>query len=325
MSQLHQAAVILHSLPRTQAARILSRLESRDIRTVFKALDRVDEVSAAEILEAFGKFQDASRILAGSEPENSSELDTLEEFPAGDSDQLSEIGLHNRFGFVVEATPSQRLQLLRDEHPRNIATVLAHLPPGISSAIVGQLDTELRISVLRRLCETEVPPDEETTQLVYTLKLRYNKLASQQFNMSGVEVAANLLSCSDPVTKQRLLEEMRSEDPELARRISGTIFEFDDLILLEDSQIKAVLRKTDTSLWAPALKDAPLETRKKILNNMADKAAQVLSEEIANIGIVDPQIAHRARQQVVAQILKMYTRLPEPEAVPITAFPELVL
>ena len=56
-SGLYQAAIILQSLPKAQAAKILSRLEAVDIKTVFDALDKVDKSSVNELRDALGDLE----------------------------------------------------------------------------------------------------------------------------------------------------------------------------------------------------------------------------------------------------------------------------
>ncbi len=326
MSTLNQAAIIIHSLPRPQSARILSQLEMSDIDDVLDAIDQIEELTAEEIALATGQFSaatgcstrpiarqkrlEAAQVVDRRSTSGRAAHGTNFRADVGNSAvvESDSIDLDTRFGFIADASPLERTRLLRDEHPRNIAIVLAELPVGVASGIVNELEPVLRVSVLRRLCDTELPSDDDVTQLVYMLKLRYNKLVNQQFSRSGIECAANVISCTDPDTREVLIEQIRSSDPELACRLSQSIFNFDDLVMLDDAQIKMLLRQTDTSLWAPALKNATFETRKKVLHNMASVAGRVLSEEISLIGNVNEPVANRARREIVAQVLKLFTR-----------------
>ena len=55
-SSLMNAAVVLNSLPNQQAAKVLSRLEPSDIKTVLEAITRLDEVSHSQISTAHDRL-----------------------------------------------------------------------------------------------------------------------------------------------------------------------------------------------------------------------------------------------------------------------------
>ena len=60
-SSLNQAAIILKSLPKRQAASILSRLEAADIQTVLDAIKNLDQVTADQIMESLERLHQESR------------------------------------------------------------------------------------------------------------------------------------------------------------------------------------------------------------------------------------------------------------------------
>jgi flagellar motor switch protein FliG len=304
-SSLYHAAIILKSLPKAQAAKILSRLEAVDIKTVFAALDKVGKASVKELQESLDNLEshmstafppltvDANGVFV--DP-LSSEVDSRK---ASDS-------IHQPFEFLNRVSAATRRQLLEDEHPKCIALVVAQLHPQIAAEVLHDLEPIQRISVLRRLCEQRESAPEEVAQLGYALKLRLNKIQSQvAAGSSGIHLAADLLSIADARTQQEVLDYMNQQDPDLAKQLQCSVFVFSDIVKLSDEEIKTLLKSADTSLWAPALKHCSLSTRRKILDNMAERAAQLLSQEIANIGPVDQHIAQRAQQQIVNIIVRL--------------------
>jgi len=305
-SSLHQAAVILKSLPKKQAAKILSRLEAEDIKAIFDALDKVDGFSTAEIRMALNKLaaETGQSQFHGEDRELGQFSDQLKTISPA-LPKISESS-YRPFAFIVDLTPEIRQKLVQDEHPKNIAMVLGDLSPEISAEIIGQLEPAIRVSVLRRLCDPASNTQEERAQLSYALKLRLKKLVNKnQYRKSGVEIVADLLSCADPDTQREVFAHLSQKDPELAEKIEQSVFVFSDIESMSDAEIKILLRRADTSIWAPALKRSSLATRTKILSNMAERAAKLLSEEISTIGLVDEHIADRAQQQIVNLILRI--------------------
>ena len=58
------------------------------------------------------------------------------------------------------------------------------------------------------------------------------------------------------------------------------MFVFDDLSKLSDKDIQTVLKNVETAQWAMALKGASDELKQKILGNLSQRAAAMLSEEM---------------------------------------------
>ena len=304
-SGLYQAAIILKSLPKAQAAKILSRLEAVDIKTVFDALDKVEHASVRELR---GALDDLESYMTTAFPPLTLDANGVFVDPLScenASTTTTDVEFHP-FEFLNHVSPAIRRKLLEDEHPKCIALVVANLQPQIAAEVVQDLEPVQRIAVLKRLCEDRESAAEDVAQLGYALKLRLNKIQSQAAaGRSGVNLAADLLSVADTRIQQEVLDYLNQQDPDLANELKNSVFVFSDIVKLSDEEIKSLLKSADTSLWAPALKQASLTTRRKILDNMADRAAQLLSQEIANIGPVDQHIANRAQQQIINIIIRM--------------------
>ncbi len=306
-----QAAVVLSSLPNQQAALVLSRLEPNDVKTVLDAITRLDDVSASQITAALQRLAtEAQRWRSGDEEVDSSidlirrSVDEALATPPSDLERTVESG--KPFGFLVDVIPMIRLHLLEDEHPKNIAIVLSMLPPDIASQTMKGLDPALRVSVLKRICEIEELNGEEVTHLSFALKLRLNKLLnSRQRKTIGVNLAASLLSCSDEYTQESLITHMGQMDPDLAGKLERSVFKIDRLAALSTDEMRVVLKNIDTSVWAPALKNAPSSLKSKIYDAMASRPAELLAHEIDQIGYVDGAIEDLARQNVIQVVFRL--------------------
>lgn len=175
-SSLMQAAVVLNSLPKTQAAKVISRLEPSDIKIVLDAITRLDDVSADEISKAMTRLtSDATRWRAGDDSNQEGAVSEaqrhLDEALAAPKTKLGKrTKADSPFAFLLETIPMIRSHLLSDEHPKNIAIVLSTLPPDVASATMKGLDNSLRFSVLKRLCEIEELEEAEVAELSSTLR-----------------------------------------------------------------------------------------------------------------------------------------------------------
>ncbi len=77
--------------------------------------------------------------------------------------------------------------------------------------------------------------------------------------------------------------------------------------LLSDDEIRAILKHCDTSFWAPALKNAPVAIKQKIMNCMAPAAVGLLKLEIDKLGSINKQDEKRARQGIVHTAFRLAT------------------
>lgn len=317
-NSLTQAAILLSSLPERQAAQLLARLEAGDMQSVIGAATKVDAIPPEQLAECLQKFKSELKSLnpeqgdtpAGLHSESGRLAQAKLQIEKALASKPSEFARSNEsrrpFEFLLETIPVLRAHVLSDEHPQNIAIVLSTFPPDVASATMNGLDPNLRISVLKRMCELDEIHDDDVIELSYSIRMRLNKLLNSSIGRSaGLKSAANLLSCSDAATREALLTHVSQSDPDLAHTLQHSVFGIERLQELNDSDIKTVLKHVDTSCWAPAVKNAGPKLIEKILNNMAESPRELLSLEIAEIGDVDSDLEDEARRNIVKTVLTL--------------------
>ncbi len=342
-NSLKQAAIVLSSLPESLAAQLLSKLQAGDMKSVLDAAKLLDEVSPEQVDHCVEQLRSDSNHLRSNESSYSEsqcqpvspeferakiELDRAllkapKNPPSSDCDK-------SPFGFLEETIPTLRSHVLADEHPRSIAIVLSTFSPDVASETMATLETNQRISVLKRMCELDEIRDDEVTELSYGIRMRLNKLLNSSVGKKvGLKSAADLLSCSDAATREALLARVEQTDPDLADRLQQSVFKIEQLVDLADQDIKRILRNVDTSCWAPALKNAKTTLIDKILNNMAEAPRELLSHEIAEIGYVDETHEDLARKNIVNSVLRLGREgkvdIQHGPAAPHALFPEITI
>ncbi len=301
-SSLHEAAVVLKSLPKKQAAKILSRLQPRDMQQVLDAVKELDGVTAEQLYELTGKLSIESGTPIPEGKSFSAKASIKREF----SRSIPSAGRSNPFGFLNEATPELRRSLFRDEHPQNIAIVLSSMPPSIASRCMEVIEPVTRTTVLKRICELDEITAEEIAQLNYELGVRFKKLSQQPGkSKSNVQRAANLISCLDPEQQEMTLAMLEQTEPELAESMSTSLATMDDLLQLDDEQMRALLRKVNTSYWAPALKNASLQIQRSVFERLAERPKEILSREMAELHAIDPRVEQFSRSEIIAALVDL--------------------
>jgi len=267
-SSLHQAAVILKSIPKPQAAKILSRLQPRDMQQVIEAVNELDNITADQICELLEKLEQDPRFQRPPAPSPG----IHETFRSCDHQQAV-VGGDHPFAFLIQASPTFRRALLRDEHPKILATIIASLPTKMANLFVDELEPVVRASVLHRLSESKTFEAQEARTIRSQLLLKFQRLST------------------------------RSGSTDISDKTAA--FCMTELLNLTDQQIKGLLKQVDTSHWAPALQGSSVNVQLKLFSNMALKPAAILRREIATLTNLDAQTIQNSIQQIGSKVRQL--------------------
>ena len=295
---IHKAAVALKSLGKRDAARIMSKLEPLDMKAVVAEANKTPEPDEEEILSTLNELSAEVESLLYDDDKKRQILNSRNQIQPG-SDR------NNPFHFLNRLAPAIRDSLIRDEHPESIAIILMHLPKDIASNVMKSLENETQVSVVRRLCQFNENNPEKVSNLAFNLKIRLQKKLNRSESEKGIHLAAQLLSCTDAQTREHVLTYINQLDPELVSDLQHSILRFEQLASFDNVDIQVILKNVDTSFWAPALKQATIKVREKLLSNMAPAAASILSREIAEIGPIEDSLATHAQSQVINTCLQL--------------------
>jgi flagellar motor switch protein FliG len=305
MSDIRKAAILLMSLPEAQAVQLLSKLPPKQVEQVSIEIAKLGRLSGDEQENVIHEFADANPNLLGLSGGGLDVARSLVEKALG-SKASSTLDIVRQsieavpFGFLKKVDPQNLLTFIIDEHPQTIALVLSHLPPAYGAEIVKGLPAERQLAVIRRIAHMGQTNPEVIHEVERGLESRMASLMQQSFEKAGgVPSVAEILNVSDRATERALLESLSQDDPELVEEIRRLMFVFDDLTKLSDKDIQSVLKNVETPQWAMALKGASGDLKQKILGNMSQRAAGMLSEEIEYLGAVKLSEVEVVQQQIV--------------------------
>jgi flagellar motor switch protein FliG len=138
------------------------------------------------------------------------------------------------------------------------------------------------------------------------LEMRLSGIVSQTFQkVGGVESVAEMLNLADRATEKSILEAMEAQDPDLVEQIRRLMFVFEDILLVNDKGIQAVLKDIENEELALALKTASEELREKIFKNMSERAAQLIKEDMEFMGPVRVSDVESAQQKIVDVVRRL--------------------
>ena len=197
-------------------------------------------------------------------------------------------------------------ELIKNEHPQIIATILVHLDRDQASEILGLLVERLRNDVLLRIATLDgIQPSalRELNDVLTKLLSGNNNLKKSP--MGGVRTAAEILNFMSGNLESGVIESVKEYDADLAQRILDEMFVFENLIDVDDRGVQLLLREIQSESLIIALKGSSEELREKIFKNMSQRAAEMLRDDLDAKGPV--RVSEVEAEQ--KEILKIVRRL----------------
>lgn len=309
--QIRKAAVLLTSLPEEEAAKIMSRLDPKQVELVSIEIARLGGLSGEEQERVINEFADANPAAFGARAGGLDLAKSLVQKALGDNaastlENVRQSIEMRPFGFLKKVDPQNILTFIIDEHPQTIALIMSHLPPAFGAEIMKGLPPERQLSVVRRIAKMGQTNPEVIQEVERGLEIRMSSVMSQSFeHAGGVPSVAEILNVSDRGTERALMEQLSAEDPELVEEIRRLMFVFEDVTKLSDKDVQAVLKNVETAQWAMALKGTSEALRQKVLGNMSSRAAVMLREEIEFLGAVKQSEVEKIQQKIVDIIRRL--------------------
>jgi len=198
-------------------------------------------------------------------------------------------------------------ELIKNEHPQIIATILVHLDRDQASEILASFVERLRNDVILRIATLEgiQPTALKDLNDVLTRLLTGSTNSIKKAAMGGTRVAAEILNFMPTALETTVIATVRDFDPEIAQKIQDEMFTFDNLSDLDDRAIQLLLREVQSESLIVALKGTNEDLRERIFKNMSTRAAEMLREDLESKGPV--RVSEVEAEQ--KEILKIVRRL----------------
>jgi flagellar motor switch protein FliG len=198
--------------------------------------------------------------------------------------------------------------MIKNEHPQIIATILVHLEYDHAGEILKSFADPLRNDVILRIATLDGVQPAALRELNDALSRVLAGAASMKKTaLGGVKTAAEILNFVGSAAETAIIDNVREYDAELAQKILDEMFVFENLIDLDDRGFQVLLREIQSDSLIIALKGAPAELREKVFKNMSQRAAEMLREDLESRGPV--RLSEVEAEQ--KEILKTARRLAE--------------
>ncbi len=210
------------------------------------------------------------------------------------------------FAFLQKAETENLLTFIQDEHPQTIALIVSHLPHHRASEVLGGLQEDRQIEVVRRVANMEQTNPEVIREVEIGLESRLSSMIMHSMEkVGGVDTVAEILNLCDRSTEKSIMEGVETEDPELVEEIRRLMFVFEDIRHIDDKGIQRLLKDLENKELAKALKMATPELTEKFLGNVSTRAAEVIREEMEMMGPVRVSDVEAVQQRIVDMVRRL--------------------
>jgi flagellar motor switch protein FliG len=309
---IHASAILLLALGEDCAAEVFKFLTPKEVHRLGERMARLTTVADAQFDDVLTRFDGAvesQRSLVG---DAGAYVSNVLKLALGDDKAglLIDRIVQGRDVSGIESLkwmdPGAIAELIRNEHPQIIATILVHLDRDHASGVLAALDERPRKDVVLRIATLDGIQPNALKELNDVLsKVLAGGERVRKAPLGGPKAAAEILNFLGSTIEVAVLGAIREDDAELAQKIEEQMFTFADLMKLDNKGLQRVLRDVPGEQLIVALKGAEPEMREKVLANMSARAAETLREDLESRGPV--RVSDVEAQQ--KEILKLVKRL----------------
>jgi flagellar motor switch protein FliG len=304
-----KAAIFLLTLGEDFTSQVFQRLDEEEIKTIGRQMAKVDKIEKEDIaalLEEFKMDAGASDLyLSGNELLEQALKRALNLEKANAI--LDEIRSDWKLTFFQKARklePKVLSNFLRNEHPQTIALVLSVLDHGQAAAVLGELHEDIQVEIILRMAELDKVSPEILADLDLVLQDELLSIESMEGQrLGGVQTVAEILNNTERTLEASILEGVEEQRESLADEIRKLMFVFEDLRVLDDRGIMAILKEVSTEDLKVALRTSSGELKNKIFKNMSSRAVEMLKDDMEIMGPVRVKDVE-ASQQAILRIAK---------------------
>ncbi|QBB13621.1 flagellar motor switch protein FliG [Edwardsiella piscicida] len=312
LTATEKSAVLLMTIGEDRAAEVFKHLSTREVQQLSTTMAGMRQVSHQQLTEVLGEFQDEAEQFAALSVNASDYLRTVLVKALGEEraaslleDILESRDTANGIETLNFMEPQAAADIIREEHPQIIATILVHLKRAQAADILAQFDERQRNDVMLRIATFGgVQPTalQELTEVLNNLLDGQNLKRSK---LGGIRTAAEIINLMKSQQEESVIDAMRTHDGELAQKIIDEMFLFENLVDVDDRSIQRILQEVENESLLIALKGADETLREKFMRNMSQRAADILRDDLATRGPIRLSLVEAEQKSILLIVRRL--------------------
>lgn len=287
MNAYEKSAVVMLTLGDERAAEVFKHLNTHEVTQISSAMVSMSGFTHEELAGVLKEFQHDATEFAVLSVNTSDYLRSVLVKAMGEErasslleDLLDSQSGNNGIETLNFMEPATVYDLIRDEHPQIIATILVHLKRSQAADVLAKFDERERNDIMLRIATfggVQPAALQELTEVLNGLLHGQNLKRSK---MGGVRPAAEILNLMKSQQEEAAIEAVREYDHELAQKIIDEMFLFENLVEMEDRSIQRILQEVDNESLIIALKGSEAPLRDKFFRNMSRRQSEIMLEDL---------------------------------------------
>ncbi|MFW6388609.1 MAG: flagellar motor switch protein FliG, partial [Desulfohalobiaceae bacterium] len=202
-------------------------------------------------------------------------------------------------------SPNLMAQLLSSEHPQTLALILGHLSPGKAAELIQLLPSGVRAEVMMRLAKLESVPLDMLYEVDNVLQEQLKAMGGEGQKVGGVQSVAEILNAVDRSTEEEVLSDIEEESAQMAEDIRELMFVFEDIKDIDDRAVRELLKEISNDDLTLALKGASEDLQQKFFQNLSERAAGMIQEDLEIMGPVRLSDVENAQRGIVREVRRL--------------------
>jgi flagellar motor switch protein FliG len=312
MTATEKSAILLMTIGEDRAAEVFKHLSTREVQHLSTTMATMSQVSHQQLGEVLNEFQDEAEQYEALSVNASDYLRSVLVKALGEeraSSLLEDILESRETASGIETLnfmePQAAADIIRDEHPQIIATILVHLKRAQAADILAQFDERQRNDVVLRIANFGGVQPTALQELTEVLNGLLDGQNLKRSKMGGIRTAAEIINLMKTQQEESVIEAMRTYDGELAQKIIDEMFLFENLVDVDDRSIQRILQEVESESLLIALKGANEALREKFMRNMSQRAADILRDDLSTRGPIRLSLVESEQKAILLIVRRL--------------------
>lgn len=304
LSGREKAAIMMLAIGEENAGKLFQRMDDEEIKEISQNMANLGNIPAALVESIFvefserlsstgslvGSYESTERLLAKVLSKDRATA-IMEEIrgPAGRTmwDKLSNVNENVLANY------------LRNEYPQTVAVVLSKIRSEHAARVLALLPETEAVDVIMRMLRMEAVQKDVLEDIERTLRAEFMNNLARTTRRDAHETMAEIFNNLDRSSESRLMGVLEERNRDAAEKIRALMFTFEDLGKLDAGSVQTLLRSVEKDKLAISLKGASETLRKLIFDNMAERAAKILREDMDALGPIRLRDVDEAQLYIV--------------------------
>ena len=310
LNNVRRSAILLLALDEDSAAEVFKHLSAREVQEISQEMASLSSISHDDMRQVLEDFHDESSEFTALNLYSSDHIRSVLTKALGTEraaslleDILDTRSADSGIDALNLMDANVVSEMIRDEHPQIIATILVHLERRQAAAVLEQFDDKLRDDVVLRIATFSGVQPAALQELTEVLGSMLDGQNLKRSKMGGARTAAEILNLMNSSAEEKVIKRVRDHNEDLAQKIIDEMFLFENLLDLDDHSIQLLLKEINSKSLMVALKGSDDPLREKFLRNMSTRAGDLLREEMEAAGPIRMSQVE-SEQKAILQVVR---------------------